>query len=299
MADTVAPSRNPAPAPDRLSYRPITDRPSFAWPGDKRLAVYFAVCVEWFAYGPGRGLALSPGLSSPDTYNWGWREYGNRVGGFRLIDLFDSHQLPISVLLNTDCYRHCPELVAAHRDRGDEIVAHGRTSAEHQNGLSEAGDLERIRAVLAGAIKSAEKVAEASAVAKTGDDASQSAAVIAPVSSEEADRVINETPSFEIAPSPVPYPQEVYIQFAGSLTRAQITALNAALRGAGWRVQGKSGERTPSALRFNEVRYSGESLPAAEALAAAINSSRIVPTTVQPKRVAAIGANHLEIWISR
>lgn len=145
MSDAMASSRDLAPAPDRLSYRPITDRPSFAWPGDKRLAVYFAVCVEWFAYGPGKGIALSPGLSPPDTYNWGWREYGNRVGGFRLIDLFDTHQLPMSVLLNTDCYRHCPELVAAHRGRSDEIVAHGRTNAEHQNGLSEAEERTLIR----------------------------------------------------------------------------------------------------------------------------------------------------------
>lgn len=143
------------PASDRLTYRPIIDRPTFAWPGDKKLAVYFAVCVEWFAYGPGKGIALSPGLSPPDTYNWAWREYGNRVGGFRLIDLFDAYRLPLTVLLNTDCYTHCPELVTAHRTRGDEIVAHGRTNAEHQNGLSEDEERALIREATA-AIEAAE-----------------------------------------------------------------------------------------------------------------------------------------------
>lgn len=125
------------PSHDRFPYRPIVARPDFTWPGGKRLAVYIALCVEHFAYGSGLGLALSPGLSHPNSYNWAWREYGNRVGGWRLIELFDSFELPLSILLNTECYDHCPELIAAFRSRGDEIVAHGRTNSEHQNGMSE------------------------------------------------------------------------------------------------------------------------------------------------------------------
>lgn len=120
----------------RFPYSGIVNRPAFTWPGDKRLAVYFALCVEHFSYGSGLGLPYSPGLSHPNTYNWAWREYGNRVGGWRLIELFEEYQLPVTVLLNTECYDHCPELVAAHSKRGDEIVAHGRTNSEHQNGMS-------------------------------------------------------------------------------------------------------------------------------------------------------------------
>jgi allantoinase len=123
------------PSPGRFPYSPIADRPDFTWPGGKRLAVYVALCVEHFSYGSGLGLPYSPGLQHPNTYNWAWREYGNRVGGWRLIELFDEYRLPLSVLLNTECYEHCPELVAAHRRRGDEIVAHGRTNSEHQNGM--------------------------------------------------------------------------------------------------------------------------------------------------------------------
>jgi allantoinase len=132
----------PLPTHGRFPYAGINDRPAFAWPDGKRLAVYVALCVEHFSYGSGLGLAYSPGLSHPNSYNWGWREYGNRVGGWRLIDLFDEYRLPLSVLLNTACYDHCPELVAAHRARGDEIVGHGRTNSEHQNGLAE--DAERV-----------------------------------------------------------------------------------------------------------------------------------------------------------
>ena len=85
----------------RLAYSPIGGRPDFSWPGGKRLAVYFALCVEHFSYGSGLGLAYSPGLSHPNSYKWGWREYGNRVGGFRLADLFDAYRIPLTILLNT------------------------------------------------------------------------------------------------------------------------------------------------------------------------------------------------------
>lgn len=128
------------PSHNRFPYSGIVERPDFTWPDGKRLAVYFALCVEHFSYGEGLGLPYSPGLSHPNSYNWAWREYGNRVGGWRLKELFDDYQLPLSVLLNTECYDHCPELVAAFRRRGDEIVAHGRTNSEHQNGLSVADE---------------------------------------------------------------------------------------------------------------------------------------------------------------
>lgn len=122
---------------DRFPYSPIVNRPQFTWPEGKKLAVYVALCVEHFSYGEGLGLPYSPGLSHPNSYNWAWREYGNRVGGWRLIDLFEEFKNPLSVLLNTSCYDHCPELIAAHRKRGDEIVAHGHTNSEHQNGMTE------------------------------------------------------------------------------------------------------------------------------------------------------------------
>lgn len=139
----------------RFGYSPIVSRPDFSWPGGKRLAVYVALCVEHFSYGTGMGLAYSPGLSHPNSYNWGWREYGNRVGGWRLIELFESFGLPLTVLLNSACYDHCPELVSAFSKRGDEIVAHGRTNSEHPNGMSEEEERATIAEVTA-AIRAAE-----------------------------------------------------------------------------------------------------------------------------------------------
>jgi len=85
----------------RFPYSAIVNRPDWSWPDGRRLAVYIALNLEHFAYGEGLGLSYSPGIAHPNTYNWAWREYGNRVGVWRLIDLFDRLELPVSLLLNS------------------------------------------------------------------------------------------------------------------------------------------------------------------------------------------------------
>ena len=130
---------------DRFTYSPITERPDFTWPGGRRLAIHLSLNLEHFAYNEGLGLSYSPGIPHPNTYNWAWREYGNRVGVWRLLELFDTLGLPVSLLINSAIYDHCPTLVAAFRRRGDEIVGHGRTNSEHQNDFDEAGEAALIR----------------------------------------------------------------------------------------------------------------------------------------------------------
>ncbi len=134
---------------DRFPYSSIVARPDFYWPNGRRLAVHVCLNLEHFAYGEGLGISYSPGLPHPNTYNWAWREYGNRVGVWRLLELFDDFKLPISLLLNSEVYDHCPEVVAAFRKRGDEVVGHGRTNSEHQNDFDEDGERRLIADVTA------------------------------------------------------------------------------------------------------------------------------------------------------
>jgi allantoinase len=121
----------------RYEYSPITRRAPFTWPGGKRLAVYFALNLEQYAFGEGLTESLVPALHEHDVLNYSWRDYGNRVGAWRLADLFSEFEFPVSVLVNSAVYDHCPELVARFRERGDEIAAHGRTNSEAQCALSE------------------------------------------------------------------------------------------------------------------------------------------------------------------
>ena len=127
---------------DRFPYSAIVDRPDYDWPNGARLAVYVGLNLEHFAFGEGLGGELAPRGSrdEPDVLNYAWREYGNRVGVWRLLELFDSLAIPVSLLVNSEIYRHCPEVVAAFRARGDEIVAHGRTNAERQGVLVESDE---------------------------------------------------------------------------------------------------------------------------------------------------------------
>ncbi|MBE9079655.1 polysaccharide deacetylase family protein [Romeria aff. gracilis LEGE 07310] len=126
------------PTHGRYAYSAITERADYSWPGEHRLAVYIGLNLEHFAFGQGLGAALAPGGPQPDVLNYAWRDYGNRVGVWRLLTLFESLKLPIALLLNTELYDYCPQVIAAFRQRGDEIVAHGRTNSERQSDLSEA-----------------------------------------------------------------------------------------------------------------------------------------------------------------
>ncbi|MGJ3249843.1 MAG: polysaccharide deacetylase family protein [Elainellaceae cyanobacterium] len=121
----------------RYSYSPIISRTDYSWENNARLAVYVALNVEHFEFGQGLGATLAPGGPQPDVLNYAWRDYGNRVGVWRLLDLFNEVSLPVTLVVNSEIYDYCPEVVAAFRNRGDEIIAHGRTNSERQSTMSE------------------------------------------------------------------------------------------------------------------------------------------------------------------
>ena len=125
---------------NRYDYVPLRGRADYTWPNGRRLAVYFALNLEHFSFGEGLGAELAPGGPQPDVLNYAWRDYGNRVGAWYLHETFDALKLPMAALVNTSLYDYAPELVAAHRKRGDEIVGHGRTNAERQGTLDEAAE---------------------------------------------------------------------------------------------------------------------------------------------------------------
>ncbi len=132
------------PAHHRYSYRSIHDRTDFAWPHGSRLAVYVGLNLEHFAFGEGLGAELASGGPQPDVLNYAWRDYGNRVGAWRMLELFDQLAWPVSVIANSEMYAYAPSLMAAFRQRGDEVVAHGRTNSERQSVLSESDEQQLI-----------------------------------------------------------------------------------------------------------------------------------------------------------
>ncbi len=130
------------PSHGRFDYQGIHQRSTYRWPNGAGLAVYLGFNIEHFAFGEGMGAGIGPASPQPDVLNYSWREYGNRVGAWRCLDLFDSLGLPAAALINTALYDHCPELVAACVARGDELVGHGHSNAERQGVLTEADERE-------------------------------------------------------------------------------------------------------------------------------------------------------------
>ena len=122
---------------NRYEYSPIIDRPDYDWPGGKRLAVYFALNIEHFSFGEGLGHTPTNPGTQPDVRNYAWRDYGLRVGIWRIFDLFEQFNLPMCHLMNTSIYGHAPQIPEKIRERGDELVGHGRTNSEEQGGYSE------------------------------------------------------------------------------------------------------------------------------------------------------------------
>ena len=130
-------------------YSPITKRPDYVWPNGARLAVYFALGVEEYDFGEGMAEDILRGASKPDLVNTSWRDYGNRVGAFRLMDRFASRGVRPAVLLNTDVYDTAGAVTDAARAMGAEIVAHGKVNSDTLAAMTPDAEAAYIEAVAA------------------------------------------------------------------------------------------------------------------------------------------------------
>ena len=122
----------------RYRYIPITERPEFEWPEEKRLAVYICNNVEVFSFPAGTDLNLGPQTSMETIRDYAWKDYGNRVGLWNLFDLLDEYCFPASHNVNGKIFEECPQIAQRIVERGDEFIAHGRTNSERQDQYKQA-----------------------------------------------------------------------------------------------------------------------------------------------------------------
>lgn len=133
----------------RYDYSPISERPTVSWPHGKKLAVYVAMGVEQYEFGAGFTENLLEGVSAPDLVNSSWRDYGNRVGGFRVLDRLEKLGIPPTILLNTDAYDSAPQLLDRARQMNAEIVGHGISNSHSLGSFGESEEASYLRAVAA------------------------------------------------------------------------------------------------------------------------------------------------------
>jgi peptidoglycan/xylan/chitin deacetylase (PgdA/CDA1 family) len=119
-------------------YSPITQRPAAPLPDGKRLAFYVGVNIEHFLFGsPSSSNTPMTAGFVPDPLNHGWRDYGTRVGIWRMIDLFDELGLRASAITNSQVCEQYPQIVNAGVERDWAWVAHGQTNSVLHTGMDE------------------------------------------------------------------------------------------------------------------------------------------------------------------
>jgi len=119
------------------NYSPIVSRPKLTWPEGARVAFYVGLNVEHYQVDkPSTSIFGGTAAFAPDPLNYGWRDYALRVGIWRMIDTLDRYGLRASVLLNSDCCQHYPEVIEAGRQRGWAWLAHGKNNSVLQAGMS-------------------------------------------------------------------------------------------------------------------------------------------------------------------
>lgn len=118
-------------------YQAIVDRPRISWPNGARIAVWVVPNIEHFH------LELTN--PAPDVRNTSRRDYGNRVGVWRLMDVLTKHGIRGTVALNAEVARYYPRIMEAARKLDWELMGHGLTNSSLLTGLAKADEAAVIR----------------------------------------------------------------------------------------------------------------------------------------------------------
>ncbi len=128
----------------RYPYWPMPERPRIAWPHGARLAFWVIPNVEHFRFdkpgGDVRGF--------PDVYNFAQRDYGARVGIWRMMEVMDRYGVRGTVALNSDVCRFYPQIIRAGMERGWEWMGHGVSNSEPLIGMEEEAERALIHQVV-------------------------------------------------------------------------------------------------------------------------------------------------------
>ena len=122
---------------DRYDDSFIFERKPFVWPGNATLAVWIVPNVEVWRYDSPAGQGVSPNDRGivPDVVNYAWREYGLRVGLWRIADVLDAAGVKATVALNSAVADTHPKAIDEMKRRGWEFMGHGITNSENLAGL--------------------------------------------------------------------------------------------------------------------------------------------------------------------
>lgn len=117
-------------------YSPIVHRPRLAWPNGARVALWVIPNVEFFALDDSVPAAAGgSGVASPDVPTWASRDYGNRVGVFRMMQVMERYGIRGTVALNSDLCAQHPQIIDEGRRLGWEWMGHNQTNTRRLNAV--------------------------------------------------------------------------------------------------------------------------------------------------------------------
>jgi allantoinase len=133
----------------RFAYSPIVDRPAKPLPGDARVALWVSPNIEHFHWKqPGMAMTPMTASLSPDVLNYAWRDYGARVGVWRVMDVLAKHGVPVTAALNSEVCAQYPQIVEAGTKAGWEWMAHGPSNSMLFTGMGPDDERPLVNAVI-------------------------------------------------------------------------------------------------------------------------------------------------------
>ena len=179
---TASVPKNPPPLAPGMDnpwydYSPFPARPKLAWPGNARVGFFVLLHLEYWELIPDESSHRDPrhvgefGSFVPDYRTWTQREYGNRAGIFRVLDVLDRYQVRAGVAVNAMAAERYPYLVEQFRKRRYEFIAHGHSA--NRMITSKMGEAEE-RAEIAGCLDAIEKAAGVRPAGWLGQDYGES-----------------------------------------------------------------------------------------------------------------------------
>lgn len=133
-----------------FAYSPIVKRPRLEWPNGARIALWLIPNIEFFSLEEkipaGSG---GSGTRPPDVPGWSVRDYGNRVGLFRLMEVMDRYSIRGTVALNSELCVHHPFIVEQCMARDWELMGHNETNTRRLNEVSTEEERKIIRSTFA------------------------------------------------------------------------------------------------------------------------------------------------------
>ena len=132
--------------PGRYDHLPWNNRPKITWPNGARVAFWVAPNIEFYELDPPRNPSRAPWPRPiPDVQAYSYRDYGNRAGFMRMLDVMDRCSVRGSVSLNVAVCDHHPEIIKACAQRGWEFYSHGTYNTRYVFNMSEDEERELIR----------------------------------------------------------------------------------------------------------------------------------------------------------